>query len=193
MNFRIIFLASLFTLVAALPLSASAWWWQKDRNTIIDVALDVNENVVPGAFDTLLSLVTSQKSVFRRLDSRFHTTVFAPTDEAFEDLFAFVEDNLCLTPDQYPSWYIRDVLNYHLVRGKRDSTAVFGAAKLRMTFGGYVFPNAGDLSLQDNLSNSLGAANSGIVAPYFDVAADNGYIHVIDRVLIPYLPPSNCP
>jgi uncharacterized surface protein with fasciclin (FAS1) repeats len=100
---------------------------------------------------------------------------------------------LCLAPDQYPSWYIRDVLNYHLVRGKKDSTAVFGARKVRMLFGGYVFPDGGDLSLQDNLSNSLQVANSGIVAPYFDVAADNGYIHVIDRVLIPYLPPSNCP
>ena len=152
---------------------------------LIDVAVDVNENVVPGAFDTLLALVTADSKVFRRLDSRLNTTVFAPTDDAFEDLFEFVEANLCLTPDQYPSWYVRDVLNYHLVRGKKDSTAVFGADKVRMLFGGYVFPDAGDLSLQDNLSNSLAVANSGIVAPYFDVEADNGYIHVIDRVLIP--------
>ena len=193
MKLRIIFLASIFAFVSALPVTASAWWWQKDRNTLIDVAVDVNENVVPGAFDTLLALVTADRRIFRRLDSRQNTTVFAPTDAAFDELFAFVEENLCLTPDQYPSWYVRDVLNYHLVRGKKDSTAVFGAAKVRMMFGGYVFPDAGDLSLQDNLTNSLAVANAGIVAPYFDVAADNGFIHVIDRVLIPYLPPSNCP
>jgi len=192
MKLRTIIIASLVTLIATLPLTASAWWWKRDQTTIIDVAVDVNDNVVPGAFDTLLTLVTSQKSVFKRLDSRFYTTVFAPTDEAFENLFAFVEENLCLTPDQYPSWYVRDVLNYHLVRGKKDSTKVFGADKVRMTFGGYVFPDASDLSIQDNLSNSLGVANAGIVAPYFDVPADNGIIHVIDRVLIPYLPPSNC-
>lgn len=193
MKLRIVFLASLFAFVSALPVSASAWWWQKERTTLIDVAVDVNENVVPGAFDTLLALVTADRSVFWRLDSRLNTTVFAPTDDAFEALFAFVEENLCLTPDQYPSWYISDVLNYHLVRGKKDSTAVFGADKVRMIFGGYVFPDAGDLSLQDNLTNSLAVANAGIVDPFFDVAADNGYIHVIDRVLIPYLPPSNCP
>lgn len=192
MKLRIVFLASIFAFVSALPVSASAWWWHKDRTTLIDVAVDVNENVVPGAFDTLLTLVASDKRIFKRLDSRLKTTVFAPTDAAFEDLFAFVEENLCLTPDQYPSWYVRDVLNYHLVRGKKDSTAVFGADKVRMLFGGYVFPDAGDLSLQDNLTNSLGVDNAGIVAPYFDVEADNGYIHVIDRVLIPYLPPSNC-
>jgi len=191
MKLRIGIIATLVTLVAALPLSASAWWWQKDRETIIDVALEVNESL--GQFNTLLALVTSDKSVFRRLDSRLNTTVFAPTDDAFDALFTFVEDNLCLTPDQYPSWYIRDVLNYHLVRGKKDSTRIFGASKVRMSFGGYVFPNAADLSLQDNLSNSLGVANAGIEDGLFDVAADNGYIHVIDRVLIPYLPPSNCP
>jgi hypothetical protein len=49
MKLRIVFIASLITLIAALPLSASAWWWQDDRTTIIDVALEVNENVVPGA------------------------------------------------------------------------------------------------------------------------------------------------
>ncbi len=189
MKLRIVFLASLFTLLAALPLSASAWWWQKDRETIIDVAVDINEQT--GEFSTLLALVTSQPRIFRRLDSRLNTTVFAPTDEAFDTLFAFVEANLCLTPAQYPSWYVRDVLNYHLTRGKKDSTDVLGAEKLRMSFGGYVFPNSEEVSLQDNLSNSLDAPNANIVIP--DVYADNGYIHAIDRVLIPYLPPSNCP
>lgn len=184
-------LALLVSTLISLPVTASAWWW-KDRNTLVDVAVEVNENVVPGAFDTLLSLVTSQKQVFWRLDGWQRTTVFAPTDEAFEELFDFVEANLCLTPDQYPSWYIRDVLNYHLSSGTRNSVAVFGADKVRMLFGGYIFPDASDLSLQDNLSNSLGAPNANIVAPYFDVEADNGIIHVIDRVLIPYLPPSNC-
>lgn len=190
MKIRIALVLILSTLIS-LPVTASAWWWN-DRDTLVDVALDVNENDVPGAFDTLLSLVTSQKKVFWRLDGWSRTTVFAPTDDAFDALFEYVEDNLCLTPDQYPSWYVRDVLNYHLASGVKDSGAVFGASKVRMLFGGYIFPNAGELSLQDNLSNSLGAPNAFIVAPYFDVRADNGIIHVIDRVLIPYLPPSNC-
>lgn len=181
----------LVTALVSLPVTASAWWW-KDRDTLIDVALSVNENNVPGAFDTLLSLVTSQKRVFWRLDGWSRTTVFAPTDDAFDELFAYVEENLCLTPDQYPSWYVRDVLNYHLSNGVKNSDKVFGASKVRMLFGGYIFPDASNLSLQDNLSNSLGAPNAFIVAPFFNVPADNGIIHVIDRVLIPYLPPSNC-
>lgn len=190
MKFRTIIVTAIAALII-LPSSASAWWY-KDRTTLIDKAIEVNEEVVPGAFDTLLTLVTSQRGVFWRLDSRLNTTVFAPTDDAFDELFTFVEDNLCLTPDQYPAWYIRDVLNYHLARGTQDSGEVFGSSKQRMIFGGYLFPDADNLTLTDNLSTSLGAPPANIVAPYFDVEADNGVIHVIDRVLIPYLPPSNC-
>jgi uncharacterized surface protein with fasciclin (FAS1) repeats len=193
MKFRIAIAAILATTLV-LPASASAWWWKdKEQESIVDVALDVNENVVPGAFDILLELVVSQPSVFKRLDSKYRrTTVFAPTDDAFEDLFALVSSELCLEPEDYPAWYVKDVLNYHLSYGTKDSGDVFGAGKVRMQFGGYVFPDSGDLSLADNLTNSLGVANSGIVAPYFDVEADNGVIHVIDRVLVPYLPPSAC-
>jgi len=188
MKYRIITVLILSTLIS---LPASAWWWN-DRVTLVDVALEMNENDVPGTLDTLISLVTSQKGVLWRLDGWPRTTVFAPTDDAFDALFEYVEDNLCLTPDQYPSWYVRDVLNYHLSARIKDSDTVFGSSKVRMLFGGYIFPNESDLSLQDNLSNSLGAPNAFIVEPYFDVRADNGIIHVIDRVLIPYLPPSNC-
>lgn len=192
MKLRIALSVMIAVMVSSLPVTASAWWWNNDRETLVDVAIDVNENIVPGAFDTLLALVVDQPKVFRRLDGWGKTTVFAPTDDAFQALFDYVEENLCLTPDQYPSWYVRDVLFYHLAWGTKDSTKVFGASKVRMMFGGFVFPDAGSLSLADNLTNSIGAPNAGIISPYFDVPADNGVIHVIDRVLIPYLPPSNC-
>ena len=75
--------------------------------------------------------------------------------------------------------------------------------RTRMLFGGYLFANADDLSLTDNavLAGS-GLAPAAIVVEVpllgggtvqgFDIAADNGIIHAIDRVVLPYLPPSNC-
>jgi len=190
MKLRII-IAAVLALLLTIPLSASAQWYKKE--TLVDVAVKVNQEVVPGAFDTLLALVTANPRVFRRLDNPWiHTTVFAPTDEAFENLFALVEAELCLTPDQVPDWYVNDVLTYHLSRGTKLSGDVFGSHRVRMLFGGYLFPNADDLSLADNTTNSGVLPNAGIVAPYFDVEADNGVIHVVDRVLLPYLPPSNC-
>ena len=195
MKYRII-IVSLIVALMTLPATASAWWWKKDRETLVDVAVAANDQL--GVFNTLLTLVTADKKVFRRLDGYFNTTVFAPTDQAFADLLDIVSGApFCYASlDEIPSWYVSDVLNYHLTRGKKESGDVFGASKVRMSFGGYVFPDADTLSLADNATNSVGLPASNIVVidgvQTFDVLADNGVIHTIDRVLLPYLPPSNC-
>ena len=195
MNFRKYIVALIVALIA-IPSSASAWWW-KDRETLVDVAVDVNNQL--GAFNILLDLATANKRVLWRLEYGRQTTVFAPTDTAFLDLLAIVaEEPFCYPSlESIPGWYVDDVLNYHLARGNQDSGDVFfGDGKVRMLFGGFLFPDADTLSLADNATTAGILDPAGIVqipdVQTFDIAADNGVIHAIDRVLLPYLPPSNC-
>lgn len=204
MKSRIV-IVSLFITLMSLPMTASAWWWKKDRETLVDVAVATSE--ATGDFTILLDLVVADKNIFRRLDGWRHTTVFAPTDQAFVDLLNVVAgEPFCYSGlDEIPGWYVRDVLSYHLAGGIQDSGDVFFGEtnRTRMLFGGYLFANADDLSLTDNavLAGS-GLAPAAIVVEVpllgggtvqgFDIAADNGIIHAIDRVVLPYLPPSNC-
>jgi transforming growth factor-beta-induced protein len=197
MKSRIIIVA-LFVALMSLPMSASAWWWKKDRETLVDVAVAVNDQL--GAFNILLDLVVADQRVFRRLDGWRHTTVFAPTDDAFIELEGVVSSLFCYdTLGDVPDWYIKDVLNYHLAGGIKKSGDVFGNDKTRMLFGGYLFPNVAsetELQLVDNatLAGALPASKILLIEDVktFDIMADNGVIHAIDRVLLPYLPPSNC-
>jgi uncharacterized surface protein with fasciclin (FAS1) repeats len=209
MKSRIV-IVSLFITLMSLPMTASAWWWKKDRETLVDVAVATSE--ATGDFNILLALVVNDNKVFRRLDGWRHTTVFAPTDDALLGLVDYAVTQLCYTGvegldgDQgmnpIPSWYIRDVLNYHLAGGILDSNDVFGGAeKVRMLFGGYVFPNVAsptELELVDNAVLAGGPLPTAKIlldgddAPIANIPADNGIIHAIDRVLVPYLPPSKC-
>ena len=197
MKLRIIIVA-FFVALMSLPLSASAWWWKKDRETLVDVAVAVNDLL--GAFNILLDLVVADQKVFRRLDGWRHTTVFAPTDDAFIELEGVVSSLFCYdTLGDIPDWYIKDVLNYHLAGGIQESGDVFGGDKTRMLFGGYLFPNvasATELQLVDNATLAGALPPSQILliegVKTFDIPADNGIIQAIDRVLLPYLPPSNC-
>lgn len=190
-------IASVLIAIMIVPTSASAWWWKHDRETLVDVALDKNDEL-GGAFSILLDLATANKRVLWRLEYGRQTTVFAPTNQAFIDLLAAVEGEPFCYPslESIPGWYISDVLNYHLARGNFDSGEVtVERDKIRMLFGGYLFTGNG-LEIGDNGSNTtlLPPANIVVIdgVQTFDIEADNGIIHAIDRVVLPYLPPSNC-
>ena len=108
MKSRIV-IVSLFITLMSLPMTASAWWWKKDRETLVDVAVATSE--ATGDFTILLDLVVADKNIFRRLDGWRHTTVFAPTDQAFVDLLNVVAgEPFCYSGlDEIPGWYVRDV------------------------------------------------------------------------------------
>jgi uncharacterized surface protein with fasciclin (FAS1) repeats len=154
-------------------------------DTIVDVAVAVNSSgPFAGSFDTLIAAVTATPSVASILVGNGQRTVFAPTDDAFEDLAT--ELGLSVTelvafllanPD-----YLEDVLLYHIAHGRLYAEDVLPKYRINMlTRGrnGFVMQDSGVLT--DNLDRT-----ANIIVT--DVEAANGIIHVIDAVVLPYLP-----
>ncbi len=159
--------------VGALFHSSPALAAPRQQTTIVDVALAANAET--GEFSILIAaLLAADPAVLETLDARGQRTVFAPTDAAFVDLLGELgvsaED---LLADQA---LVTQVLLYHVVPGRRDSTSVIGARRLRTLNGGFLAQSGGVLT-------DANGRTSNIVAT--DIAADNGIIHVIDRVVLP--------
>jgi uncharacterized surface protein with fasciclin (FAS1) repeats len=174
------FLATLATVVGlglSLGFVSSAQAKQPiPANNIVDVAIAVNSSgPYAGAFDTLIAAVlAADPAVLKRLTSKGQSTVFAPTDMAFEKL-GLTPQNIG-TLDQET---LTDILLYHVVTGRRDSADVLGSTRLRTLQGG-ILRQAGGV-----LTDNLGRKAAIIVT---DVPASNGIIHAIDAVVLPYAP-----
>jgi transforming growth factor-beta-induced protein len=102
-------------------------------------------------------------------------TVFAPTNDAFVALLAELRvTKEALLADQA---LLTKVLTYHVVGGQVLSSGIpFG--KPVTTVQGQTFTIGTDLKITDQLGRK-----AGIVAT--DVAASNGVVHVIDKVILP--------
>jgi uncharacterized surface protein with fasciclin (FAS1) repeats len=144
--------------------------------TLVDVAIAVNsEGPFAGQFDTLIAAVlAADPAVLTTLSGNGQFTVFAPTDDAFDDL-GLNPGNIA-TLDQS---FLTDVLLYHVARGRRDSGQVVGSDRIRMLKGGFLLQSGGVLT------DNLGRTANIIVT---DVPAANGIIHAIDAVVLPYAP-----
>lgn len=95
-------------------------------------------------------------------------TVFAPTNAAFEALPAKTRDELAKDPAR-----LQQVLGYHVVAGKVNAAAKPG--KLKTTQGAdLVLARAGDfVTVEEAMVEKA------------DIAATNGVVHKVDRVLMP--------
>lgn len=113
-------------------------------------------------------------------------TVFAPTDAAFEDLYALLGDVLDADIDEVqdlPAPVVLDVLLYHVTDGRRASNSVVPPRRDRVitTLLGETFGVRTDATIEDGLTGLRTDAT--IVSP--DISASNGIIHVIDQVIVP--------
>ena len=127
----------------------------------------VDTAVVAGSFKTLATALQAAGLV-DTLKGKGPFTVFAPTDEAFAkvpkaDLDALLKDKAKLTA----------VLTYHVVPGKVMAADV-KAGKVKTVQGS-------ELTVSTTGGVKVDAAN--VVKT--DIAASNGVIHVIDRVIMP--------
>lgn len=141
-------------------------------SNIVDTAIAVNtdpESPYFGKFDTLISLVV-QLDLVDALSARGQLTVFAPTDMAFDRLFAK------LTPAQAAALtpaILTDIVLYHVAKGERVAAEVLGSSQIRMLNGGFAMVDA------------TAGTIDGAVIEFVNVPASNGIIHVVSDVLLP--------
>lgn len=148
----------------AAGLIAAAFATPAKAADIVDTAVEA------GSFNTLVAAVKAAGLV-ETLKGEGPFTVFAPTDEAFATLPAGTVDDL-LKPENKEK--LVAVLTYHVVPGKVMSTDLSDDMMAKTVQGG---------EIKVDLDNGVMINEAKVVTA--DVAADNGVIHVIDKVILP--------
>jgi uncharacterized surface protein with fasciclin (FAS1) repeats len=174
------FKVSILTLVSVLMLVASTTASAvkpSERFTLVDKAVELEG--ATGLFTTLIALASADDAVLSTLSGNGQFTVFAPTNDAFSALIGAADANcIPLTPE-----LVRSVLLYHVVRGRRDSGDVVASDQLRTLLGAFFAQDGGVIT--DNAGQ-----NANIIV--VDQFADNGVIHAIDTVLLPFPVVNQC-
>lgn len=135
------------------------------RADIVDTA------VAAGQFQTLAAALQAANLV-DTLKGAGPFTVFAPTDEAFRALPQGTVERL-LRPENRAE--LTRILTYHVVSGRVLSSDIAGRELAPSTVAG--------ATLQIDARQGVSVNQARVVQA--DIAATNGVIHVIDRVLLP--------
>ena len=146
---------------------------------------NIIENAVNSKAHTTLVAAVQAAGLVETLKGKGPFTVFAPTNDAFENLPAGTVETL-LKPENKAT--LAKVLTYHVIAGKYDFNAIAelikkgsGKASLKTVSGGTLtamMNGAHNISLKDE---NGGTAN---ISTY-DVYQSNGVIHVLDAVVLP--------
>ena len=151
-------------LMLAVPLAVTA--------NLARAADVVDTAVAAGSFKTLVAAVQAAGLV-DTLKGRGPFTVFAPTDAAFAALPAGTVDSL-LKPENKST--LVAILTYHVVPGRIMAADVVGKRTLPITVERQALT-------VDGTSGTVKVDAAAVTKA--DIVADNGVIHVIDKVLIP--------
>ena len=149
--------------IAAIAIASGSF------NELVDALLYVDEELNAG----LVNLFLNGKDQY---------TVFAPTDDAFMNLYSALDPNGGIdSVRDLPADLVLNVLLYHVTDGRRASNSVVPKrnSKTIETLLGQTF--------SVNASGMITAGNStaNIVFEAANISASNGIIHVIDSVLLP--------
>lgn len=131
----------------------------------------VDTAVAAGQFETLAAALDAAGLVATLKDSG-PFTVFAPTDEAFANLPAGTVEDL-LRPENKEQ--LVAVLTYHVVPGEVAAAEVVNLDEAKTVNGSMLKIDAASGGVKINDANVKAT----------DIAASNGVIHVIDKVLLP--------
>jgi uncharacterized surface protein with fasciclin (FAS1) repeats len=158
--------ATAVAIAAIGPASASA----RPAGTAAPAKQDIVETATAaGTFQTLTALLKTAGLV-DTLKGKGSYTVFAPTDKAFSKVPKATLDALAKDKTK-----LRAVLLYHVAKGKLTAAKVVKRHSIKTLNGKRVSVRV------RNGKVFVGGAR--VVTP--DVAASNGVIHVINKVLIP--------
>jgi uncharacterized surface protein with fasciclin (FAS1) repeats len=146
---------------------------------------DIIDNAVNSKDHTTLVAAVKAADLVATLKTAGPFTVFAPVNDAFENLPDGTVETL-LKPENKAT--LSKVLTYHVVAGKMDFKAIAsaikagkGTAKLKTVSGGTLTAMMnGEHNIQLKDENG-GIAN----ITTYDVYQSNGVIHVIDKVVLP--------
>jgi len=160
---------AMFAFALVVPAVASpvvAGSMSKTSNTVVDVAA-ANPD-----FSTLVTAIKAA-GLADALKGKGPFTVFAPTNAAFAALPPGTLDNL-LKPENKAQ--LQAILKYHVIPARIESSALAGKTLTSpATLQGGTLPVDG--------TNGVKVGDASVVAA--DVQAENGVIHVIDKVLLP--------
>jgi uncharacterized surface protein with fasciclin (FAS1) repeats len=131
-------------------------------STLADVTAKTPE------LSTLNSLI-QQAGLAETLRGAVPYTVFAPSNEAFKAIPAATLADLAMHPEQ-----LKSVLSYHVLPGKVTAAEVVNGQAKTLQGASVALSHAGSFVTVEDA-----------VVTQADVAASNGVIHVIDRVLMP--------
>jgi uncharacterized surface protein with fasciclin (FAS1) repeats len=162
MNFGIANLAAVAALAFGVAVAAPAKAADMD---IVDTA------VAAGNFKTLASAIDAA-GLIDTLKAPGPFTVFAPTDDAFARLPAGAVEDL-LKPENKAK--LTAILTYHVVPGTVMASDVVGLQEAKTVDG---------RMLHIKVDGDTVMINDAAVTAT-DIAASNGVIHVIDRVILP--------
>ena len=151
--------------IAVIALSVSIGAASATSKNIVETA------VQSGKFNTLVAALKAAGLV-NTLNGKGPFTVFAPSDTAFSKLPAGTVDGL-LMPENKSK--LVSILAYHVIPGKVMSGDIAGKKISVKTVQGSKISVDAMYGVKINNSNVVSA----------DIAATNGVIHVIDKVLIP--------
>jgi len=167
-------------------LSASKAAPKKGTDPIAKIAID-------NGFDELVAalsyvdeeLNTGLVDLF--LNGKDQYTVFAPTDEAFENLYGLLSSVLGTPIDEItdlPAPIVLDVLLYHVTEGRRAANSVVPPRNERTITPLLEEPFfvRTDGTIRDGLTG-IRTVDAAIVVP--NISASNGIIHVINQVIVP--------
>ncbi|MFN8254612.1 MAG: fasciclin domain-containing protein [Bacteroidales bacterium] len=146
-----------------------------DDNTMVETKSIAQTAASNADFSTLVAAL-SKADLVSTLDGEGSFTVFAPTNAAFEDLFA---DLGVSGLDDLSAEALKPILLYHVLGAKKTASMIETAYYSTLS------------PAQGNFASMLVQVNSGVkinnqanvTTP--DLMASNGVIHVIDKVLLP--------
>ena len=131
----------------------------------------VDTAVAAGSFNTLVKAVTAADLV-ETLKSKGPFTVFAPSDEAFSALDPNLLADLLKSENKNK---LTGILTFHVLAGKVMSSDISGTIEAATV-------NGQKVTVKKSYGNVF-VNDAQVVAA--DIEADNGVIHVINKVLIP--------